>query len=90
MCSGRPARKAACAWIAIPGASHANAELLDERLSLGVAVVLILVYIANLIYTLYTHSDVFAYEEGHGGEKPTWSLWRSLAVLLAATVAVSL
>jgi Ca2+:H+ antiporter len=72
------------------GATHANAELLDERLSLGVAVVLILVYIANLIYTLYTHSDVFAYEEGHNGEKPVWSLWRSLGVLLAATVAVAL
>lgn len=73
------------------GATPANAELLDERLSLGVAVVLILVYIANLIYTLYTHSDVFAYDEaGHMAEKPVWSLWRSLAVLLAATVGVAL
>jgi Ca2+:H+ antiporter len=71
--------------------SHANTELLDERLSLGVAVVLILIYVANLVYTLFTHSDIFAYEEaGHGGEQPTWSLWRSLGVLLAATVAVAL
>ena len=71
-------------------ATKASAELLDERLSLGVAVVLILVYVANLVYTLFTHSDVFAYEEGHGGEQPEWSLWRSLGVLLAATVAVAL
>src|SRR5438045_2502641 len=71
-------------------ATRANAELLDERLSLGVAVVLILVYIANLIYTLYTHSDVFAYEEPHDGKRPNWSLWRSLGVLLAATIGVAL
>src|SRR5918912_1305960 len=71
-------------------ATRANAEVLDERLSLGVAVVLILVYVANLIYTLWTHSDVFAYEEPHGTEKPKWSLWRSLGVLLAATIGVAL
>src|SRR5919206_3361044 len=72
------------------GATHANAERLDESLSLGVAVVLILVYIANLIYTLWTHSDVFAYEEAHGTEEPSWSLWRALGVLLAATIGVAL
>ncbi|HEX8072853.1 MAG TPA: calcium/proton exchanger [Pyrinomonadaceae bacterium] len=74
-------------------ATNANAELLDMRLSLGVAVVLILVYVANLGYTLFTHSDVFAYDEGghgHGGDGPPWPLWRALAVLLAATVAVAL
>src|SRR4029078_10994704 len=37
-----------------------NASVLDERLSLGVAVVLIVVYIANLFYTLITHRGVFA------------------------------
>jgi Ca2+:H+ antiporter len=36
---------------------------LDEKLSLGVAVVLILVYAANLVYTLITHKDVFSGEE---------------------------
>ena len=37
---------------------------LDERLSLGVATVLIIVYVANLLYTLVTHRTVFAAEEG--------------------------
>jgi Ca2+:H+ antiporter len=44
----------------------ASAEVtsqLDEKLSLGVAVVLILVYAANLVYTLITHKDVFSGEE---------------------------
>jgi Ca2+:H+ antiporter len=36
-----------------------NASILDEQLSLGVAVVLILVYVANLVYTLITHRGVF-------------------------------
>ncbi|MEP7380478.1 MAG: calcium/proton exchanger [Gemmatimonadota bacterium] len=39
--------------------SAAEAGIRDERLSLGVSVVLIVVYIANLIYSLVTHRDVF-------------------------------
>src|SRR5262249_1337035 len=45
--------------IAAPGV---NTSLIDERLSLGVSVVLLLLYAANLIYTLVTHRDVFAGE----------------------------
>lgn len=40
--------------------STAEGALRDERLSLGVSVVLILVYIANLVYSLVTHRDVFS------------------------------
>ncbi|HMC56563.1 MAG TPA: hypothetical protein VKH19_15410, partial [Gemmatimonadaceae bacterium] len=42
---------------------HIDARLaadLDERMSLGVSIVLIAVYVANLVYTLVTHRDVFA------------------------------
>ena len=42
---------------------HIDAGLaadLDERMSLGVSIVLIAVYVANLVYTLVTHRDVFA------------------------------
>jgi Ca2+:H+ antiporter len=60
--------------------------MLDERLSLGVSIVLIVVYVGNLFYTLVTHRDVFeGAQEGH----PTWSLTKALAVLAAATVAVA-
>lgn len=41
----------------------AEAVRLDENLSLGASVVLILIYAANLIYTLVTHKDVFAADE---------------------------
>ena len=64
---------------------------LDEQLSLSVAVVLILVYVGNLIYTLVTHRDVFARQPGEGQEEGTaWSVWPSLGVLLGATVVTAL
>ena len=68
--------------------SAAREHLLDERLSLGVSIVLILVYAANLFYTLVTHRDVFAGSEEEG--TPTWSLAKALTVLAVATAAVSL
>jgi Ca2+:H+ antiporter len=63
------------------------ASTLDERLSLGVSVVLILVYAANLFYTLVTHRDIFAAEDGEGAA--TWSLARASVVLAAAVAAVA-
>jgi Ca2+:H+ antiporter len=68
---------------------------LDEHLSLGVAVVLIIAYGANLLYTLVTHRSVFASEEeeaeDHSRGAPShWSAWRALGVLAAATAAVAL
>jgi Ca2+:H+ antiporter len=74
----------------LPGASDAGA--LDESLSLGVAVVLILAYAANMLYTLVTHRDVFGGEitEPEGERSGHWPVWRSLALLAGATVAVAL
>jgi Ca2+:H+ antiporter len=68
--------------------STAGAHVLDERLSLGVSVVLILVYVANLFYTLVTHRDVFGGGEEQG--TATGSLARALTVLAAATAGVAL
>ena len=70
---------------------------LDERLSLGVSVVLLVVYAANLVYTLVTHRDVFATaEEDEASTKehdtharPLPPVWRSLTVLLAGTAFVA-
>ena len=64
-------------------------SVLDERLSLGVALVLILVYAANLVYSLVTHRDVF--ESAHEDVQPAdgqghpWPTWAAILVLLAAT-----
>lgn len=77
----------------------AETTLLDERLSLGVSVVLLLVYGANLVYTFVTHRDVFATEEDDTGDTKsgssrkragaTWPVWRSVAVLVGATAIVA-
>ena len=64
----------------------ADATRLDDRLSVGVSVVLILVYIANLLYTLLTHRDVFAFDQADPAETgEPWPLWGSLGVLLLGT-----
>jgi Ca2+:H+ antiporter len=65
-----------------------NVGALDERLSLGVSIVLILLYIGNLFYTLFTHRDEFAI---NGQEQQAkWSWWVSVGVLTAATVFIAL
>ena len=71
-----------------------DATTLDERLSLGVSIVLILVYAGNLAYTLVTHRDVFALDEGDDkkkqGKTEKWSRNKALGVLAGATVLVAL
>lgn len=62
----------------------------DEHFSLGVSVVLILVYLANLVYTMVTHRDVFAFgamdgEAGDDEGHDQWGLWTGLGVLAVAT-----
>jgi Ca2+:H+ antiporter len=69
-------------------APNADIALLDERLSLGVSLVLLLLYAANLVYTLATHRDVFAGEVPRG--KTEWSLFRALSVMLAGTVLIAI
>lgn len=69
-------------------AAHAALSSLDENLSLSVSVILILVYLANLIYTLITHRDVFASRESSGA--PAWSLWKALGILLGATALIAI
>jgi Ca2+:H+ antiporter len=67
-------------------ATTARAHVLDERLSLGVSIVLIVVYAGNLLYTLVTHRDIFG---GTQEGEPMWSLSRALTILAASTAAVA-
>lgn len=66
----------------------------DEHLSLAVSVVLITVYIANLVYTMITHRDIFAYAEDDAAPRDAaheaWPIWKAIAVLAAATIATAL
>ncbi|AIE83598.1 calcium/proton exchanger [Fimbriimonas ginsengisoli] len=63
----------------------------DELLSLGVAIVLLLVYIANLVYTFVTHKSVFASPpETEDCEKHAWPLSKAIGVLIVGTAFIAL
>ena len=71
--------------VAAPGI---NTSLIDERLSLGVSVVLLLLYAGNLVYTLVTHRNVFAGDTPSG--EAEWSAARALAVMVAVTALIAI
>ena len=52
----------------------------------GVAVVLIVLYVANLLFTLVTHQHLFRTAASEGG--PTWPAWQAITVLLVSAVVV--
>jgi Ca2+:H+ antiporter len=57
-----------------------------EHLSIGVAVVLILSYVAGLFFSLRTHSNIFNAGHGEGGEEegPTWTTKKAVILLAVA------
>jgi Ca2+:H+ antiporter len=70
--------------MAVPGV---RISPIDEQLSLCVSVVLLVLYAANLVYTLVTHRDVFAGEPRGEAE---WSLGRALTVMTAGTAVIAI
>jgi len=68
-----------------PGADRA---ILEERLSLGVSAVLLLLYLAHLVYVLVTHRDLFKMGAEHG--EPDWSLPLGLAVMISGTLVIAI
>lgn len=90
---------AAFAWHTRPEASAAGQEaamvLWNNKVwqfSALVALVLIVVYVANLVFALRTHSDLYAGGEGQHEEteQPHWSMRVALAMLLGSTLLVAL
>ena len=73
----------------VRGDTQSDRLIRDEHLSLAVSVVLIMVYVANLVYTMVTHRGVFAYAEDdihdHTEHQP-WPIWKAMTVLATATV----
>jgi Ca2+:H+ antiporter len=66
----------------------ANIAGLDEKLSLCVSVVLLLLYGAHLIYVLVTHRVMFG-GEATEGVTPDWSLPLGLAVMVGGTIGIA-
>lgn len=67
--------------------SHSSAAA--EPLSLGVAVVLMLVYLFSLVFSLHTHKDVFRPNQEHE-DTPTMSRFKAFLILFVATVFVAI
>ncbi len=74
-----------------PDAEAVNYDSDVEKLSVGVAIILLLTYVAGLIFSLKTHKDLFNPAHGpedHVGEP--WSVRKSVLMLAGAGVAVGL
>lgn len=77
-------------------APGADQSVTDEHLSLGVSVLLILLYAANVVYTLVTHRNVFASEVARGenaeesARQASWATWVAIAVLIVSTAVIAL
>ena len=66
---------------------HANRADLDERLSLAVSVVLLLLYVAHLIYVFVTHRSIFTSGAEPGAAE--WSLLKGILVMLGGTLVIA-
>lgn len=61
-------------------------------LSVGISIILIILYLAALFFKLVTHRGVYQHEtetEGHDEEEPEWGKGKAISVLAIATVAVA-
>jgi len=67
----------------------ARRTLLEQRVSLVVAGLLILSYLLGLLFSLRTHRHLYAGEDGKEAHGAAWGVRRGVKVLLAATVGVA-
>lgn len=58
-----------------------------EKLSVMVAVLMIIAYVANLFFSLWTHKHLYSADVGNAEAK--WSLKKSIFILVIATAAVA-
>ena len=58
-----------------------------EDISVIVALLLLVAYIASLFFSLWTHQHLYAREIA--AYEPRWSKWKSIAILLGATLAIA-
>ena len=71
------------------GIPVAEANIINAHFSLAASVVLILLYVANMIFSLVTHKDLLSSSDiEHEGEA-VWSARRSLMTLVICTLTVA-
>ena len=79
----------------MPAALHhtggADSQMLDSKMALAISIVLILLYFANLLFSLKTHKHLLQPEavvEDEHDLTTSWSLKKSVAVLLGVTLMI--
>jgi Ca2+:H+ antiporter len=75
---------------AVSQADSAPAAAFAQKLSLGLAVLLIVTYGLGLVFTLKTHRELFGSAEHGTGDETPWPLGLALATLAGVTVLVAL
>lgn len=72
--------------------SRAMVESLEHRSSIGIAVILLVVYGLSLLFSLKTHRSVLSPDiaDEHEAEHPQWTKGFAIGMLLAVTVVVAL
>lgn len=60
-----------------------------ESLSVAVAIIMFVIYILSLVFSFYTHKDIYAAEHEEEGTAK-WSLNKAIIVLILATVIIAL
>jgi Ca2+:H+ antiporter len=83
----------------VPVAQGGWTPLQEQNLSLAIAIVLFLTYVFTLVFTLVTHKSLFAGHSHEAGKETaktgpdadeSWSITKSVIVLVVATVFVAL
>lgn len=68
-------------------------ELLNtqyEGLSVIVAIIMFTIYILSLVFSFFTHKDIYKVEVEEEGETAKWSLKKSILVLAVATILIAI
>ncbi len=72
-----------------PALSAAQAPVMAEKLSIAVAILLLVCYVLHLLFSLWTHRFTYRTEHGHK-EQPRWSLPAAVIILITTVILVAL
>lgn len=72
--------------------SDGEKEVPLDKISLGIAILLMIVYLLSLFFSLKTHSDFFKSEEAEGGhgEEHVWPVKTAVVVLVIAATCIAI
>lgn len=61
-----------------------------EGLSIIVAIIMLAIYILSLIFSFFTHKDIYTVNSEEEGSSPNWSLKKAVTVLVVSTILIAI